>query len=295
VNTLYRCVLILGLGLMACSGPMSGLDDLALRSAIISGIEDTEVELRDGVWEGEPYDEGAASRPRVGLIEEFALRGGFTSPESEQVAVLTWQSSGGSGTLLWLAILESAPGHPRSVATTLIGDRVQVIDFSVEDGELTLELIAAGPDDAACCPGQHERRSYRMSGSSLAGSNEILGRASPADLAGRVWVLERFGFADTVAVAVEVTIEFSDGDKISGNAGCNLYTGSVLDIDGKDFRPSATASTMRRCPEDLTGAESWYFHRLSRVERFGFLNGKLLLHYSIDGQGDAMVFVAREG
>ena len=48
-------------------------------------------------------------------------------------------------------------------------------------------------------------------------------------------------------------------------------------------------------PEEMTGAESWYFHRLSRVERFGFLNGKLLLQYSIDGQGDEMVFVARKG
>ena len=51
---------------------------------------------------------------------------------------------------------------------------------------------------------------------------------------------------------------------------------------------------MRRCPEDMTGAESEYFHRLSRVERFAFLNGKLLLRYSIDDEGDALVFVARK-
>ena len=77
MNTLSRCILIASLGLVACAGPPSGVDDLALRSARIDGIEDSRIELEDGVWEGEPFEEDAASRPRIGLIEDYALRGGL--------------------------------------------------------------------------------------------------------------------------------------------------------------------------------------------------------------------------
>lgn len=294
MNTLFRGVLIASLGLTACAGPPSGLDDMALRSARIAGIEDFSIELENGIWEGEPAEEGAASRSRIGLIEDYALRGGFTSANSEKAAVLLWQSSGGSGTLLWLAILESAACRPRSLATTLIGDRVQVIDFRAEADELVLDLIAAGPDDAMCCPGQREQRRYRVTDLGLTGIVEILGRGSAKDLAGKTWVLERFGRANSDTVSVEITIEFSEDESIAGNSGCNEYTGSILDAKGMDFHLSATATTMRRCPETMTGAESEYSHRLSRVQGFGFLNGQLLLHYTTEETSDALVFTARE-
>jgi heat shock protein HslJ len=282
------------LGLVACAGPPSGLDDLALRSARIDGIEEISIELEDGIWEGEPFEEGGASRPMIGLIEDYALRAGFTSVESEEAAVLLWHSTGGSGTRLWLAILESAAGRPRSVATSMIGDRVQVIDFWAEPGEIIVDLIAAGPNDAMCCPGQREQRRYRVADTGLIGTTEILGRGSVTDLRGKTWVLESFGRAESDTVSVEITIEFGQEGSISGNGGCNLYSGSVLDAEGMDFHLSATASTMRRCPEDMTGAESEYFHRLSRVEGFGFLNGRLLLRYTTEQTGDLLVFIARE-
>jgi len=275
----------------ACGPPPSGLGNAALDSAMIEGIRETPVVLENGVFEGEPFEPGAASRPRVGRIQEFVVRGDLGGDGQERAAVLLWSSEGGSGTFLWMSILESAPERPRSVATTPVGDRVQIIDFVFEDGGLILDCIAAGPQDAACCPNQHERRSYEWTGSEIQGSSNVLGTISTADLTGRLWQLEQFG-RDGLAPEVEVTLEFSDASSFSGNGGCNLYSGTVSGGEGGEFSLSATASTMRRCPEDMAGAESQYMMRLARVSGFSFFNGRLLLRYTLDGEEDHMSFSA---
>ena len=41
----------------------------------IHGIDDQVIQLTDGTWEGEPFVEGGASRPRVGLVDDFVLSG----------------------------------------------------------------------------------------------------------------------------------------------------------------------------------------------------------------------------
>jgi hypothetical protein len=57
----------------------------SLANASYQGIEDSPVQLENGRWEGKPYVEGGASRPSVGLVEDFSLQGdldGDGNPET---------------------------------------------------------------------------------------------------------------------------------------------------------------------------------------------------------------------
>jgi heat shock protein HslJ len=282
-------VLILALG--ACRAPLSGLDPSAVRSAEIVGIEDTPVVLVDGAWEGSPYVDGGASRPTVGLVDEFIVRGEFVEPGVEDVAVLVWHATGGSGNRLWLVILRSAPERPRSVVAELVGDRVQVIHFTYFDGLLRLDLIAHGSQDAGCCPGQFERRAYRMVADELVETTEIVGRVSTKDLAGEVWGLDTMPGSDGDALPFEVTIEFDRFGNAVGEAGCNSYAAEVVNSDGRDLQIEARVTSARRCTEESLLVEDGFLRRLEAVERFSFLNGRLLLQYELEDDLGALTFV----
>lgn len=129
-------------------------------NAVYSGIEDHPVQLEDGAWEGQPYVEGGAARPRVGLIEALWLLGDVTGDGKPEAVVGLWQSSGGSGTRNYAAVLERRAGGSVNVATVLLGDRVRIEGGSIEDGIIRLDLVEHGPDEPACCPTHTVSRYY---------------------------------------------------------------------------------------------------------------------------------------
>jgi hypothetical protein len=49
-----------------------------------------------------------------------------------------------------------------NVATSFVGDREQVQAITIEDGVITLQLVAHGPDDPMCCPSQEVTKQYRL-------------------------------------------------------------------------------------------------------------------------------------
>ncbi|HAJ92935.1 MAG TPA: hypothetical protein DCO71_10040 [Gammaproteobacteria bacterium] len=72
----------------------------AVANMAYSGIHDDDVTLTDGYWEGEPVVAGGASRPSVGLIDDFMLAGDLDGDGTDEVVVFLWESSGGSGTYI---------------------------------------------------------------------------------------------------------------------------------------------------------------------------------------------------
>lgn len=277
-------------GLAACAAPPPALDLSRLGQARIEGIEPEPILLENGSWEGEPWVEGGAARPRAGLIEEFVLEGSFTGEGRQQAAVLLWNSGGGSGTRLFVAVLEAGEDRPHSVATSLVGDRVQVIDFVAEGRELVLDLVTHGAGDAACCPGEHELRRYRFAGESVMESAEDLGRATARILAGQIWKLDRFAEGQDRPVDVEITIAFDGAGHAHGNAGCNDYEATVEESDGRNLTIHPTLTTMRRCPKAMVGAESEFLRLVGQVARFSFQNGRLVLQYTDADQFGMMSF-----
>ena len=125
---------------------------LELAHATYSGIMSEPVTLADGRWEGEPFVEGGASHPTVGLIDHFMLAGDLDGDGLDEAVTLLWESSGGSGNRLYLTVMGRRNGDIENLGTTLIGDRVQIRSGAIDDGRVTLDVIRAGSEDAACCP-----------------------------------------------------------------------------------------------------------------------------------------------
>jgi len=139
----------------------------ALGDGTYQGVLDQTVTLADGRFEGEPAEAGATSRPVVTLLPEPRVYGDLDGDGRPDSAVLLAAESGGSGTFVYMAVVAVEDGRPVNLATTQLGDRVQVKELRLEEGQIAVTLLTQGPEDPMCCPTQEETRVYRVEGGQL--------------------------------------------------------------------------------------------------------------------------------
>lgn len=269
------------------------LDELG--NASFSGIYDQPVQLVDGRYEGEPFVEGGASRPAAGLAPDFRLTGDLDGDGTEEAVVVLWESSGGSGTFNYVAVAGRRGGTAVNLGTAELGDRVQVRAGRVVDGTVELDVIQAGPEDAACCPSQTATRRFALGPDGLAEvSSEVTGSVSLATLEGVEWVLTTFDRSEAAPTEPEVTLVLSDG-RIGGSSGCNRYFAGVVDGDlPGDFTVGQIGGTRMACPDEVMWLEDRYLAALHGATKFGFVTGRLVVTYRVDDAIHSMAFVARE-
>lgn len=263
-------------------------------NAIYDGINDGPVQLTDGLWEGEPYAEGGSSRPSVGLVDDFVLTGDLDGDGLDESVVLLWQSSGGSGTFDYIAVMREDGGEVKNVGTAALGDRVQIHRSEIANGAIYLDVIQQGEDDAACCPGQRARRSWVLDENGLVEmDSEYQGDLSASTIEGDEWTLVRFGHDQPVPEGVIVTLQARQG-QVSGSSGCNRYSASIENgaVPG-EIRIGPAMGTRMACPEEQMAVEDDYLSRLGQVNAFRFRAGKLVLMGTIDDEVFTMTFEAR--
>jgi heat shock protein HslJ len=181
-----------------------------------------------------------------------------------------------------------------NLGTDLIGDRVQIVSGFIVGGEISLTIIQAGPLDAACCPTEKAIVGWRLGDSGLTRTaTETIGTLSLADLQGSEWVLTDIGFDQPVPPIPEVTIQF-DGDKVSGNGGCNRYFGTVTDTSPGRLEFSAMGTTMMACPDRAMELERRYLRALADGSSYGFSSGRLVIGSESADDSVALVFRRRE-
>ena len=297
--------------LMACSSPISEADRAAARRAhasaptqesvplsaavanlSYSGIYDETVTLTDGRWEGAPFVEGGASRPAVGLVDDFILSGDLVGNGNDEVVAILWENSGGSGTNVYIAAVGNREGHNANLGTALVGDRVQLRSGRIHNARVELDVVQQGPDDAACCPSQLARRSWKLDTDGLQEEQaEITGTLSISELAGKEWVLTNLEMDHELPAGLGATLKLA-GDRISGNSSCNNYFASVQpgEMPG-DITVTGTGSTRMACPPALMNFENSYLNALGNVTKYGFLNGRLALTWQQDGAMKTMLFL----
>jgi heat shock protein HslJ len=261
------------------------------------GIEEAggTIALRGGRWEGPPYADGGASRPRVNIVPGPLASGDLDDDGNAETAVLLSSSSGGSGTRSSIAIVARGGRQVRNVATRLLGDRVQVRWLVIENGLLKIGLVRAGADDAACCPGEMATYTWTLRAGVLGDARPpvVDGRLSANTLEGSDWVLRRFAFDEDAPVRPVVTLAFADG-QARGVAGCNGYSAGIADTAGAaagTVRLGPVAATRKMCPDPDKVVEDRYLRQLGSVSRFGFVNGRLMLGYD----GGVMLFDRTSG
>ncbi len=266
-----------------------------LANATYAGVFDEPVTLKDGRWEGSPFVEGGASRPSAGLVEDFVLTGDVDGDGRDDAVVLLWESSGGSGTRTYLAAMGRTGGAVVNLATALVGDRVQVKTGFITDGLITLDLIQAGPGEAACCPTQKALAGWRLIDGGLTPTESVVtGTLSLEDLQGPEWRLAAIGWDDPVEEEPGAVISF-DGDKVTGNGGCNGYFGTVSSDAPGQLRFSAMGTTMMACPDPVMELERRYLRTLAGGSSYGFVAGRLVIGCDTDDGPVSLIFKRNEG
>jgi len=267
-----------------------------LASARYQGIEEAgrPVTLQDGRWEGQPLQEGGASRPAVTLARDFRLTGDLDGDGREEAAVLLAGNAGGSGETVYLAIVGRRGPELRNIATAALGDRVQVRAGRIERRRVWLDVVQAGKDDALCCPGDLVSRSWELvNGRLKEGEPALTGRLAPAALSGSQWVLRAWAWDEPAAAEPAVTLRF-EGARTGGNAGCNNYSTTLApgDMPG-DVKPGPVIATRRMCPEPEMGVEDRFLRQLEAVRQMRFIGGRLALVYDLPGASGVMLFEQR--
>jgi heat shock protein HslJ len=264
-----------------------------LINATYSGIYDDPVTLTEGRYEGEPFAEGDASRPIVEYISQ--LYGDLDGDGAEDAVVFLVENSGGTGNFVYAAAQLNQNGAAVDAGAVWIEDRIQVKSAAIENGQVMLEVTAAGPGDAACCKRHKTNKVYALQNGKLAeiaGAGQDLVKISAADLDGTTWTLLELSEDQPALADTEVTLSFA-GDQLSGSAGCNNYTGSFsLGADNPFVLTTGPiAATKMACPDPILNQENAYLNALQSAVQWGYEIGKLAIYYPVaDGSYARLLF-----
>lgn len=264
-----------------------------LRNATYVGIaEQDTVTLKDGLWEGAPFVEGGASRPRIQFVREFMMTGDLDGDGLDEAAVLLAGSSGGTGENIYLAVVGIREGALRNLDTVLLGDRVRVRKSGILEGRVFLDLLRAGPQDAMCCPGELAMVAWKLTGDQLVAMEAASEpqRLSLDSIGDREWVLRWWDLEEKALTEPEVTLFFKDG-RLGGQSGCNNYFAAAnIGQQPGELTMGPAGGTMMMCEDDIMAIEQRYLAQMDGVTKFGFLTGMLALSYEIDGRPGVMLF-----
>jgi len=253
------------------------------------------VTLVDGKYEGKPYAAASASRRTVAFARDFRLAGDLNGDGQEEAVVLLAENTGGSGTFDYLAVVARQGGQPVNIATTPLGDRVQVRGARIEGGRILVDVLRAGAQDAMCCPGELATAAWQLKGKKLqeVATGVKPERLSLAAIAGTEWVLRSWAWDESVAEGIEVTFKV-EGDRVGGRAACNRYFATATEGQSPgDLAIGAAGSTKMACPDPQMAAEDRFFKQLAGVNKYSFIAGQLALTWSAEGTGGAMLFDRR--
>jgi putative lipoprotein len=110
-------------------------------------------------------------------------------------------------------------------------------------------------------------------------------------LIGRTWVAEELSGRPT-ADGITSTLVVSEDGRVSGQAGCNGYFGSVI-IDGAGMSFGNLGATRKACPEPMMVQEGSLLAALDNTRGYRLEAGDLLL---LGGTGDVLArFVESTG
>ena len=255
----------------------------SIGEATVSGLLDLPpITLTGGVWEGEPFEAGSASRPRVHLVQDFRTTGDLTGNGQDDALVFFDVTTGGSGVFVHLAVMENRDGAAFNLATVYIGDRVQLIDAAIDHDQISMTLLQAGPQDAICCPGEIGHLAWQwlaeegLVALSVEGGAE---RLSPAILGDTRWMLTQWDAGEPAPAEPLITLRFSEGQFI-GTGGCNQYFAAIEPgAQPGEFSLGPIGNTSMACGEDVNRLEQRFLSALAAAQRFDFRHTRLLLSY----------------
>jgi heat shock protein HslJ len=239
-------------------------------------------QLADGEY-SETITPGAASKIVIKLHWHMAF--GYTgdgtpSDGAPFAAVILLTNSGGSGTFYDLVAVVDREGKPVEVASTLLGDRVQIESLAVEKGEIVVQMVQQGPDDPMCCPTQRVVVRYALQGDQLV---ETSSKVVLPDIVGITWEWEHFVGGDDSVVEVNEPSRYTLTLKADGTyqvkADCNL-SGGAYTLKGSSLVLELGPMTLAECEPGSLYDE--FLAKLGDVRTYVLDEGKLVLNLWAD-------------
>jgi heat shock protein HslJ len=261
-----------------------------VKGATISGVFDQAITFADGKYEGQPVEPGAASRPTAMIWEPMVVFGDVDGSPGSEAVVLLSSNSGGSGEFVYVAVLGVRDGKLVNLGTAPVGDRARVRSVWLEQGRIVMDLVEAGPKDAACCPTQMARKTYAMDGGALKQSkSEALGTVTIGTLATNEWQLAQID-GQPLAAGVKPPVIHFEVSSVRGFAGCNRFTAPVKEITPGEIDIGPAAATKMACPPEQMELEQKFLAQLDKVNRYSFMAGQLALSWQDKSSGGVLLF-----
>lgn len=205
-------------------------------------------------------------------------------------AVVLVSDPGGSGTFYDLYAMVSQDGQPTAVASTMLGDRVDINSITIENNQIVVDMVQAGPDDPLCCPSQQVINSYELQGDQLlaVSSQEVAKQpaedaTSSPQLAGPVWLWQQTLMNNddqfVPANPANYSVQFNADGTLAVQADCNQVGGSYT-LDGSQITITMGPSTLAACPEGSLGDQ--FVQNLSQANIYSFAGEELLIDLMLD-------------
>ncbi len=113
----------------------------------------TPVQLKEGV-----YNEDSMA---VSLLPQIAI-GDLNGDQINDAAVLLAENGGGTGTFVSLVVIVSQDGEFRQVGSAMIDDRPVIESLKIDDGDILLNAVVHGINDAMVSPTLGVKQTYKL-------------------------------------------------------------------------------------------------------------------------------------
>lgn len=242
---------------------------------------DGTVTLESGRF-SEPVAPGSATEIKVNITRHLAYGELNGTPSA---AIVLVSDPGGSGTFYDLHVMVSQNGQPVSVASTMLGNRVDINSIAVENNQIVVDMVQAGPDDPLCCPSQQVIKTFELQGDQLVelSSQMVEDASSSPQPTGVVWQWQQTLMNNddqfTPDNPASYTLQFNTDGTFTAQADCNQVSGSYT-LDGSQLTIAPGPSTMAACPEGSLGDQ--FVKNLGEANRFLFDGDDLIISLMFD-------------
>ena len=261
-----------------------------VKSATVTGVFDQAITLAAGKYEGQPVEPGAASRPTAILWEPTFHTADLDGVIGSEALAMLSSNAGGSGEFVYLAVFGMRDGALANVATVPVGDRVRLQNLWLERGKVIMDVIEAGPNDAACCPTQVARKTFGYdNGTFKQISSEVRGMLALSMLSANEWTLVEID-GQPVPNGLDPPLIHFEGEKLRGFAGCNRFTAPVTESKPGEIDIGAAAAEKKACPAPQMELEQKFLSQLDAVNRYGYLAGQLALTWQDGDRFGTLLF-----
>ena len=257
--------------------------DLAANATYADVWEGVGVTLSDGRYDNEQ------ERRMALLLDDVTATGDLDGDGVDDRVVLIAESSGGTGSFVYLTVLLAGDGG-EPLVPALVGDRVQLRSVAADEGRVTLGVVQAGEQDAMCCPGEIAVRTWTVRDGALQEEPmEVVGRLSLAAVEGE-WQLVQWDRDEPADPQIPITLAI-EGTRLEGSSGCNRYTAEATEGDAPgDLSVGPVAGTRMMCPDPQMEAERRFLAALGGAMKFGFLNGRLAVTTIVNDEVHSLLF-----